>query len=728
MVKKTRKRPGTKRTALWLILLFMVGASAAAWWLWPLFYQSSAPRFNSLLIEKDGQALKLLEGELLQLHPQDRIRILGVSSNIFLNRGLRLFASDFDVNALFHEALSVSALLPNRDPFDRYSFRIVVKHNNRELGHVDVLVEPHIEDWLDKADRTIDAKRKSAILEKALILLPGDPRIRERLIQTYISRKQWFLAAQLLERMAEQKPTRETFERLLEVYGEMADGAGTIRVLKRLVELEPENVEAQIRLASALEASQRLEEAVQVYQKALDRLGKEEKGAVYKTIGYLLTKSNQDQKAIAAYLKALELDQSDPNLYYNLSSLYERTGRQDKADIFLSKALALKSEDTEGRLFLAERLVKAGKMKEAETYLNEVLEKSPKTVEALLLMIQIAEARKDKRSLIEAYQKIHAIQPGNETIIYNLGVLEYETGDLAKSLDYFKKLAAVHPEDVELHTFLFDIYKRQKKDSLAFEEARILVTLNPKDAGPYDYMFDYLSSRADYQGIISIMEQGLKSHPGNTDLMEYGVLAYLKTGQEGLALRQMKKILTVRPKDLDLLLQLAKLQEKQGDLEGAIETHEKILALSPKHKEAGKIYPALVLQRAEALEGQEKWNDALEMYQKVLAVSPGHEKAGEATLRVLLQLARQQEEEKKFGHALQSYQKLLALSPGHGDALQGYIRVLLRLAQQQERESKYSEALQTYQRVLDLSPGHEEAAEAYLRLRLRVLPGDVKEQ
>ena len=60
------------------------------------------------------------------------------------------------------------------------------------------------------------------------------------------------------------------------------------------------------------------------------------------------------------------------------------------------------------------------------------------------------------------------------------------------------------------------------------------------------------------------MKTGLKSLPNNLDLRQYLVVAYLKTGDEDLALEQMKKILEKRQKDVTLLLQMATLQERAG--------------------------------------------------------------------------------------------------------------------------------------------------------------------
>ena len=58
---------------------------------------------------------------------------------------------------------------------------------------------------------------------------------------------------------------------------------------------------------------------------------------MYKRLGFLYTETGRFSEAIQAYLKSVEMDKDDVNIYYNLSFLYEKTGKKDKSDLYLSK-------------------------------------------------------------------------------------------------------------------------------------------------------------------------------------------------------------------------------------------------------------------------------------------------------------------------------------------------------------------------------------------------------
>ena len=633
MTRTKRKRPRRSRTAFWVIITLLIAAFSVVWWFWPGLHNLS-PEFYFLLLEKNGQPLKLLNGEVLHLHPQDRLRLLKISTNITFNIGVRLVASGIDVNALFYETLPVATLLPDRSVLRQREFRIQVKQYNENLGYLDVVVEPYVEDWLERADRTIDPDRKIKILEEGREFAPEDTQIRNRLLEAYKSQKKWSKAATMLEAMAKEKPDETLLADLLDLYEVMGNRDGVISVLERLADLKPKDANVKLRLAIALEEAGKPKEAAALYENAVKLLEKAKRLPIYKTLGFLYTDMGQIDKAITAYLNAVELDQKDANLYYNLSTLFEKAGNKERADFFLAKAISLQPEDMEGRLKLAESLSKAGKYQEAEKHLTEILNKKPNSVKAMVLLVPVLEKQGDKKRLIEIYKKMLSLDPKNETLAYNIAVLEYEAGRFKESVPYFEKYLESHPDDVEVHSLLFDIFKKLNKEDLVLRESHALIRLKPKEIGPYYTIFEILNKRGDYRSMIKEMQQGLTSHPQSTDLREFLILAYLKTGKENLAIEAMSDLLEAKPKDLKVRLQLAELLEKQGKLQEAVGAYEKILDLAPRQEEAREAYLRLLTDLAKRQEEQGNFGEALRTVKKILDVSPGSAEAEEAYLRL----------------------------------------------------------------------------------------------
>ncbi|MCJ7684434.1 MAG: tetratricopeptide repeat protein, partial [Desulfobacteraceae bacterium] len=91
-------------------------------------------------------------------------------------------------------------------------------------------------------------------------------------------------------------------------------------------------------------------------------------------------------------------------------------------------------------------------------------------------------------------------------------------------------------------------------------------------------------------------KRAVKVYPQEIIFREYLVLACLKTGKEDQAASQMEEILKARPRDLDLLLQLARLREKNNNIEGAAKAYKQIIDISPEHNEASEAYLRLRLK------------------------------------------------------------------------------------------------------------------------------------
>jgi tetratricopeptide (TPR) repeat protein len=757
-----------------VIAFLVIGATASAWLLWRAMYPVS-PRFDFILVKVNDEPQKVLSGETLSLHPNDEVKVLKITTNLLTNQGVRLVAKDFDVNALRYEEVTLSTLLPEKKVFEVYNFRVWIKYRNQDLGHVDWKVHPYAEDWLDKANRTIDDQQRLAILERALQFAPGEKRIRLRLLDEYKTLGYWEKAAEMLENMVKENPSSETLEDLLGVYSAMENQEGVVSVLERLIELNPSDLEARNQLAEVLDKGGAVKEAINQYEDLLKRVGDEAQLPIYRRLGYLYTQMGDFTKAISSYRKAIDLDENDANLFYNLSYLHEKIGQKETADAYLEKAVSLTSTDVESRLKLARRHADKNELKKAQEYVSQVLKERPRSLEALLLMAQILEQQQKKEGLKDIYQRILSLQPKNDTVIYNLAVLEYETGELGRSLTHFKHYLQLHPKDSTAHEIVFDIYRKQNNDQMAFKQAEILAELKPAASEPYHFMFDYLKRQGDYEGIIELMKKGLEANPQQMDFMKYLALAYLKTQKElRRANKLLESVLNESPNALDTLALRAQVLRKLGEKEELRKTYEKILSLDPKnetvrynlgvlHYETGKLAESLkyfsgylkshkedIAARQIVFDIHKKQNDieeALEEARVLIDLKP-------TLLDPYQYLFDQLSSQGKFEEIIPILEKGLKANPKQTD-LRGYlilayletgreeqaseqmeeilkvrpddIKLLLNLARIQEKQGNLKKALDAYARVIQLSPGHEAAEEAYLRLRLQGVQSEGQE-
>ena len=652
-----------------MFTLLVLGVSASGWWLWR-HQNAHAPRLNYILMNVNSEPRKLLSGEILSLRPKDQLEITDISTSIPFNRDIRLVCKDLDVNALQYDNTTLSELLPQKDAFQRYEFRIQVKYLNRDIGHITWISQPYAEDWLEKANRIIDDRKRLAILERGHVLLPEDSRIHDRLLGEYMAQNIWKKAILMLQKRSAEKNDPETLNNLLAAYMALKDQNGIIEVLRKLLKHKPDDLEKRAQLAEILEEKGEWDEAARHYERMLENAPPAERLPLYKNLGYLYTKTGQPEKAVSAYLSATNLDQKDPNLHYNLSELYERLGRQKEADFYLDNAVTLNSDDLEGRLKLAKRLADKGDLEKARKYLSQILQKKPDSKRGLALMANILAQQADTEMLRPVYEKILALDPKNEAVFYNLGVLEYEAGNLKAALPYFEGYTGNHTEDATAQGILFDIYRKEKRATSAYRQALIVLELKPNDMDVYDFVFGYLKERGEYDQLIPILEMGMKNNPGEIRINEHLASAYLKAGKVDLGIIEIEKLLGDKRVQVEPLLQ----------------------------------------ELFEILVARSSYQEIIDVMKKANAVDPKNIILREYLIFAYLKTGKE-------NRAINEMEAVLKETPDDMD-------LWLQLARLSEKKSQIQKSIRAYKRVLELSPEHPEASEAYLRLRLEGVGGD----
>ncbi len=553
------------------------------------------PVFNYILFEHNGVKKKLIPDQALHTHPHDRLKIVKIDTSVRLNLGIRLFSKGLDINAL-QEEMVIARLLPGQDTYHQYTYTIKIKYRNDSIGEVGLIISPLVEDLLEKANRVIDPEKRLAFLNMAVKEKEDDLRLKIRLADEYLTLKKWEKGANIIEDIIVEKQDMSLLIKLLDTYENLHKYNKVITTLRKILLQTPEDLDIRLHLAGLLEKQGRLKEAIKEYTTILPGLPEDERIVCMKNMGYLLFQGGQKEKALQWYLKAANYDEKDPNLYYNIGSIYDELKRHELAEAYLRLAVDLKKDDIGGRLRLGQSLFKKGKLKEAKRYVEEILKKDPDHLKALTLYANIREKEGDKKALKGIYRQILSHGPKNTTILFNLGVLEAEGGNVEKAIYYLESLIKIDPKDIQAREALFDIYQGEKKGYLAFNQAVELIKLAPRKTSYYDYIFKYLMEQSEFEKLAKYMLKGIKVNPKNFELKQYLILAYLNLKKNDLAVKAMGEALKLRPNDTDLLRQLAKVKEETGDLDQALQLCQKILDISPSDEMAQNAYLRLRLK------------------------------------------------------------------------------------------------------------------------------------
>jgi len=545
--------------------------------------------FYHLIIEQNGVKKKLVSGQTIFAHPYDSLKIIKIDTSVLFNRGIRLFSKGFDINSL-HEEIVLAKLLPSQDIFHKYAYAVKIKYKNETIGEIVLDISPSEEDWLKKLHIITDPKEKLEFLNLAVKEAGDNIELKAKLADEYLVLKRYKEGADIIEDILIEKKDLDLMKRLAGIYKDMHQHNMLIATLRKILAKSPGNFKVRAQLAEALEEQGRIEEAVREYALVCEKLETDDKIACIKNVGYLLFKNDKKKEALDWYSKAADLDKNDPNLYYNIGTLYDDLKKEELAEKYFRIAVNLKKDDISGRLRLGHSLLKKGKRKDAEEYVKEILQNDPKNMEALLLLANIEEKNNDPEALRKTYGKILSIDPKNTAVLFNLAVLEAEQGNSKKAASHFKALIEINPKDIQAREALFALYEREKNDDLAFKQAVTLIELVPKKSYYYTYIFNYLVADSKFDELAKYMKMGIKANPKNFELRQYLILSYLNQEKTELAAKELRAALKLRPNDITLLYQLGKIEEEAGNLDEALALYKKILSISPGDEKTEEIY------------------------------------------------------------------------------------------------------------------------------------------
>ncbi len=213
---------------------------------------------------------------------------------------------------------------------------------------------------------------------------------------------------------------------------------------------------------------------------------------------------------------------SNPDYFFNLGFLYEKTGQIESAikvyDLF-QKSFGIDENVIEAKKNLYLRL---NRFNDAVAEVHKLVDAFPGETEYMLMEGDLYRANKMKDKATEIYKKILAIEPDNARALLAMSELGLQSGNAQESMEDLKKIFANPKVDIDtkvkiLYPYLqlWEIKKDHKQD--AFDLAEILTQTHPDQAKAWAIKGDlyYLDNQND-----KALESYLQSLNLNKDVFQ----------------------------------------------------------------------------------------------------------------------------------------------------------------------------------------------------------------
>ncbi|XP_072257327.1 protein O-mannosyl-transferase TMTC3 [Pyxicephalus adspersus] len=268
---------------------------------------------------------------------------------------------------------------------------------------------------------------------------------------------------------------------------------------KYAARVAPNHLNVYINLANLIRANEsRLEEADQLYRQAISM--RPDFKQAYISRGELLLKMNRPLEAKEAYIKALELDGANADLWYNLAIVYIELKDPNEALKNFNQALELNRRHKLALFNSALLMQESGNPKlrpEAKKRLLTYIEEEPNDANGYFNLGMLAMDEKKDLEAEKWMRKAIQLQHGFRSALFNLALLYSQTSRELEALPVLDELLRHYPDHIKGLILKGDILMNQKKDikgaKKCFEK---IIEMDPKNVqGKHNLCVVYFEER-----------------------------------------------------------------------------------------------------------------------------------------------------------------------------------------------------------------------------------------
>jgi tetratricopeptide (TPR) repeat protein len=448
----------------------------------------------------------------------------------------------------------------------------------------DALIATQVADLFRHAELEAQALE---LYQKAVELAPGQPQYREYLGEYLHILKRPEEAIAAWRKMTEgNQRTATNVARLAEVFAQFGYVEQALPEIAAACELDPKDFSLQLKAAE-------LQLRGEAFAAALDSLARADK----------LAQNDEEHEAVLTQqIKTFTLQDKLADMARQLT---EETSRGAAAH---------------QQWFLLARYCEAlHEFPEASKAIQEALKLQPDDIRSLAAAGRIAEQSGDLKQSADLNRKLAVVdRRGRTEYLQHVARLETQLGRIDEALAAGRDLIAASPGNVETYQFFADMCFRLNRADDGLTALRRATRVNPNEpalllslaaalAGQFrtdeaiELYWQTLEKQSQLDDKLNVigklaelymqtnhldqllerLQRGQREADKNREMTICLAQAYQSAGDYGMARQELERLLGENTRDTQLLLQLSKLAEGEGDLTSAVKYQEHLAKLAP---------------------------------------------------------------------------------------------------------------------------------------------------
>jgi len=448
---------------------------------------------------------------------------------------------------------------------------------------------------------------------KAIEIEPENVDALTSLAQLYSDLGDNARAVEKLKAAAEKSPNPETLIALGQTYEQMHDYKNAAETFKKALDANPDNVRLQRVLAQTLLQADKLDEALEVFQRlsadeprdtqlklriAEIYRAKRDYAKARQTLNEIKTTNPDDPEVRYNEVKLLEAEEKLPEAITEMSGLVKSTEKRNYS-----------AAEAESRVMMLQELGILYRNNGQYPQAIEQFRAAAKLSKSPGLSLQIIDtyrAAKDpegaRKEADAAVLELRTQANGKNTAQLNIALATiYEKAkrptEEAAALDAAEKLNPSKDEQENIYFMRGAMLERQKKIEAADAQFRKVLELNPENAGALNYLgYMLVDHGIRVDEATQMIKKALEADPDNGAYLDSLGWAYFRQGKlseaESLLVRALDRIgqdPTVHDHLADVYLKLGKTKEAINQWQASLKEYQGIAGIDSEPEDVAKV-------------------------------------------------------------------------------------------------------------------------------------------
>jgi tetratricopeptide (TPR) repeat protein len=423
----------------------------------------------------------------------------------------------------------------------------------------------------------------SAILLTFTLACSRDPNVRKQKYlesgKRYVEKQKYREAVIQFSNALQVDPRfADAHYQLAQAYFKLGAFQSAYAELMRTVELQPNNMAAQVDLGNLLLGARQLDEADKRARLVLDKdWNNAEAHALAANIK--AAKGNNDD-AIQEMRKAIQLKPGQISFYTNLGALLQNTNNFGDAETAFKKAAELDPKSSQPVLMLGDLYGRQQRWNDAEQMFQKAVAVEPTSVQARVALARFYMSQQKNDRAEQVLVDAKKAMPNDGDGYRLLGDFYLGKGDTDKALAEYAALLKDHSKDLQLKKIYISTLLQKNRTDEANRLNDEILKQNPKDVEALVARGRILTIQNKTSDAIQALESAIKTVPDNAVAHYYLALAEKQAG-DGRAEQELRTAVKLRPDFVEAQTALGSIALAKQDSETLYAAGDAIIAAQP---------------------------------------------------------------------------------------------------------------------------------------------------